>query len=72
MLIVNNSLRYSNAVNNPTEQRNYKNTFGLLTNFYCVELFQICSLSFVRLRPIQPSGYGEVCSLHIHFIDIKY
>lgn len=34
----------------PTEQRGYKNTFGHLTNFRCVELFQICSLSFVRLR----------------------
>lgn len=36
--------------NNPTEQRSYKNTFGHLTNFHCVELFQICFLSFVRLR----------------------
>lgn len=34
----------------PTEQRGYKNTFGHLTNFHCVELLQICSLSFVRLR----------------------
>lgn len=40
----------SKEFNNPTEQRSYKNTFGHLTNFHCVELFQICFLSFVRLR----------------------
>ncbi len=40
----------SREFNNPTEQRSYKNTFSHLTNFHCVELFQICFLSFVRLR----------------------
>lgn len=36
--------------NNPIKQWRYKNTFGHLTNFHCVELFQICFLSFVRLK----------------------
>lgn len=40
----------SREFNNPIEQWRYKNTFGHLTNFHCVELFQICFLSFVRLR----------------------
>lgn len=33
-------------------------------------LHKLCA--FKAVRPIQPSGYGEVCSLHIHFIDTKY
>lgn len=33
-------------------------------------LLKLCA--FKAARPIQPSGYGEVCSLHTHFTDTNY